>query len=138
MNGDGGRFKHLGKALLVLRLVKGLSQAELADRSGIRSNQISRYETGQVQPQLPRLERILEGLGVGLPELFFAMTQIERLATHLEDAQRSPAETLARDAVAAYWADVTDQHLKISRAVTRALQEQLGGGPTEKPTGGKE
>jgi transcriptional regulator with XRE-family HTH domain len=60
----GGAFGHLGKALVMMRVMQGLSQSELAARAGIRPNQVSRYETGQVLPQLEQLARLLEALEV--------------------------------------------------------------------------
>jgi len=121
-----GMFDRLGETFVVLRLLRGLSQAELASRAGIRPNQISRYETGQVLPQLGQLERVLEALEVGLPEFLFAMAHLERTARLLEEGERLPAETLVRDAVTVYWREVTDLHLRISREVARALQSELG------------
>lgn len=59
-----GMFDRLGETFVVLRLLRGLSQAELASRAGIRPNQISRYETGQVLPQLEQLGRLLAALDV--------------------------------------------------------------------------
>jgi transcriptional regulator with XRE-family HTH domain len=120
-------FDRLGETLTVLRLLRRLSQAQLAERAGIRSNQISRYETGQVLPQLAQLERILTALDVGMPELLFTLEHLERTARVLEDADRLPAEAiLVRDAVMAYWTDVTDLHLRISRQVAKVVSENLG------------
>jgi transcriptional regulator with XRE-family HTH domain len=124
---SGGMFDRLGDTLCVLRLLLGVSQAELAERAGIRSNQISRYETGVVLPQLPQLEKILTALGVGPSELLFTMSHLDRIARLIEESERSPAETLARDAVTRYWQDVTDLHLKVSREVSRVIEEQMGG-----------
>jgi len=122
-----GMFDRLGETITVLRLLRRLSQAELAERAGIRSNQISRYETGQVLPQLAQLERILTALDVGMPELLFTLEHLDRTARVLEDADRLPAEAiLVRDAVAAYWTEVTDLHLRISRQVARVVSENLG------------
>lgn len=133
-----GMFDRLGETFVVLRLLRGLSQAELASRAGIRPNQISRYETGQVLPQLGQLERLLDALEVGLPELLFAMAHLERTARLLEDGERLPAETLVRDAVSVYWRDVSDLHLRISKEVGRVLQEELGapGAGPQRPRSG--
>ena len=80
MSTDAGTFAHLGDTIVVLRHLRGLSQAELAARAGIRPNHISRYETGQVLPQLGQLEKLLRALDVGLPELVFAMDHLARTA----------------------------------------------------------
>jgi DNA-binding XRE family transcriptional regulator len=54
--------------LLVLRLEAGLTQTELAKRSGIRQSEISKIENGRLNPTLETLERLGEAVGarVGL------------------------------------------------------------------------
>lgn len=56
-----------------------MSQYELAKRAGIRQNQISRYETGAVIPQITQLERIFDGLGIGYVEFFYVVSAVERI-----------------------------------------------------------
>lgn len=129
-----GMFERLGETITVLRILRGVSQAELADRCGIRANQISRYETGQVLPQLAQLERLLDALEVGLPEFLFAMSHLERTARLLDDAERLPAETLVRDSVATYWRQVTDLHLEMSRQVARVVRERMQGDGDGRPS----
>jgi len=124
-------FDRLGETFIVLRMLRGLSQADLARRAGIRPNQVSRYETGQVLPQLGQLEKILDALDVGLAELLFAMAHLERTAALLEDAARQPPEALARDVVNVYWQEVSDLHLKISRQVSEVLRSSLQEGTPE-------
>lgn len=134
---SGGMFDHLGETFVVLRLLRGLSQAELADRAGIRSNQISRYETGQVLPQLGQLERILTALGVGMPELLFTMSHLERTAHLLEQGKRPTVESLVGESVAVYWRQVSDLHLRISQEVIKVLEGELTTppGPPTRPAG---
>ena len=66
-------FERLGTTMIIIRTVKGISQAELAIRAGIRPNQVSRYETGQVLPQLVQLAKILDALEIDLTEFVLAM-----------------------------------------------------------------
>ena len=129
-----GMFDRLGETFIVLRMLRGLSQAELARRAGIRPNQVSRYETGQVLPQLGQLEKILGALDVGLAELLFAMGHLDRTARLLDDRGKLPGEAIARDAVQHYWQEVTDLHLRLSREVLRVVRagmegEERSGGP---------
>lgn len=126
-----GMFDRLGDTFVVLRMLRGLSQAELARRAGIRPNQVSRYETGQVLPQLGQLEKILDALDVGLAELLFAMAHLERTARLLEDAVRQPPEALARDVAGAYWQEVSDLHLKLAHQVTEMVRTSLRDGSAE-------
>lgn len=58
-------LRPLGDTIVVLGHLRGLSQAELAPRAGIRPNQISRYEAVQVLPQLGQLEKLLHALDIG-------------------------------------------------------------------------
>jgi transcriptional regulator with XRE-family HTH domain len=126
-----GTFAHLGDTIVVLRHLRGLSQAELAARAGIRPNQISRYETGQVLPQLGQLEKLLRALDVDLPELAFAMDHLARTARLLEEPERLPTEELLRHSVTAYWRHVSDLHLGIAAEVRRVVEERLGAGGPE-------
>lgn len=120
-------FDRLGETITVLRMLRGLSQTELAERSGIQPNQLSRYEKGTVQPQLGQLERILRALDVGLAEFAFSLHHLDRTARLLAESDGRPQEEeLVRGAVVAYWENVTDLHLRISRQAMRAVTEGLG------------
>ena len=134
MTANAGTFARLGDTIVVLRHLRGLSQAELAARAGMRPNQISRYETGQVLPQLGQLEKLLGALDVGLPEFVFAMDHLARTARLIEGSERLPAEVLLRDSVTAYWRHVSDLHLSIAAEVRRVVEDHLGAdGPECKP-----
>ena len=67
-------FAAIGATLQIVRVLLGMPQAELAARAGIRPNQVSRYETGQVLPQLTQLGRLLGALELDVVDffLFFA------------------------------------------------------------------
>lgn len=118
-------FRRLGETLTILRILRRLSQSELARRAGIKATQVSRYETGQVQPQLRQLERLLDALEVGLPEFLFTLVHVERTLEILESCRRTPEETLVRDAVTTYWNEVTDLHLRVSQAVEQVIEEEI-------------
>lgn len=60
----------LGRRIRQLRKAKGLTQTELGDRAGgIKTGEISRFETAQRTPSVETLARLAEGLNVSLPEL---------------------------------------------------------------------
>ncbi len=63
-------FRHIGKALAILRQQRGLSQAQLAARCGMGRPQVSRYESGKELMKLDTLEKILTTLSIE-PEEFF-------------------------------------------------------------------
>ena len=52
--------------LLVLRLEAGMTQTELAKRSGIRQSEISKIENGRINPTMETLEALGATLGVHL------------------------------------------------------------------------
>lgn len=63
-------FRNLGKALSLLRELRGKSQVAIAREAGVGKSQISKYEKGRELPKLDSLARILEALGVA-PQVFF-------------------------------------------------------------------
>jgi len=56
-----------------LRVIKGLSQGELAHKIGMDQTQISRIENGKVEPGIGTVGKIAKGLGVLVNELFYSI-----------------------------------------------------------------
>ena len=54
----------LVRALLDARKAAGMTQKALADKTGIRQSDISKYERGRGNPSLKTLERLANGLGM--------------------------------------------------------------------------
>ena len=52
-----------------IRLQKGMTQQELADKLGVNQCTVSDYETGQLDLTLPKLVRIADALGVTIYDL---------------------------------------------------------------------
>ena len=59
---DGLRAGSVGTELRALREMRGMSQKELAARTGIKPGQVSQMETGKYHPSLVMLTRILDAL----------------------------------------------------------------------------
>ncbi|MEW9554043.1 helix-turn-helix domain-containing protein [Nonomuraea sp. NPDC050783] len=59
------RFE-LGEAVRLRREQLGLTQAELAERTGLRQPAVARFETGGAMPIIPMLERLAEALEMRL------------------------------------------------------------------------
>jgi ribosome-binding protein aMBF1 (putative translation factor) len=59
------RFE-LGASVRQRREELGLTQAELAERSGLKQPAVARLEAGGTMPTIPVLERIAEALGLCL------------------------------------------------------------------------
>jgi transcriptional regulator with XRE-family HTH domain len=90
-------FQHFGKALRVLRELRGMNQAELARKAGIGKSQLSKYEGDRELPRLDSLERILAALRVSHLGFFYTLdfiqAQAKALAGGTEVARRAGAVT---------------------------------------------
>lgn len=60
----------LGQTIVALRLERGLSQEQLALRSGLDRSHLGRIERGEKNPRLETVFTIVEGLEVSLVEFF--------------------------------------------------------------------
>lgn len=61
--------KRMGRRVRQLRLAGGFTQAELAERSGMATQAVSRIERGERSPTLETLDKLSAALGVTLGEL---------------------------------------------------------------------
>ena len=50
-----------GNLLLLARQQAGLSQRELAERAGVTQSEVARIESGNREPSIPTIQRILAG-----------------------------------------------------------------------------
>ena len=65
-------FKRGGQAIQRIRKERGMTQEDLADKSGITSNTVSRIERGLLIPALPTLIDICNALGAGADSILAA------------------------------------------------------------------
>ncbi len=63
------------KALLNAREASGLTQKDLAERTGIAQGDISKLETGNANPSLRTLQRLAAGMGMKLQLEFVPKNQ---------------------------------------------------------------
>jgi transcriptional regulator with XRE-family HTH domain len=70
------RFENIGKALRLLREKQGKSQKDLAQSAGITSAMLSNYETGEKQPSLDSLGKVLDALGLYLGKIDDALDMV--------------------------------------------------------------
>jgi transcriptional regulator with XRE-family HTH domain len=80
MNPGHGLFDGLGQVLREVRGDRGLTQGELARRSGIAAREVRAFERGREAPSLESLGKLLDGLGAGVWELGHGLEQARRLA----------------------------------------------------------
>src|SRR6266496_2612202 len=86
-----------GELIRAARLRAELSQAELADRLGLPSSSIARWETDTVEPGFSTLRRVLQACGFDLsPTLVPFERDPERDARVLELQRLTPQERLSR------------------------------------------
>lgn len=100
----------LGDRIASLRKRKGWNQAELAERIGVRANQISKYEQGAYQPKPAVLGPLAEALGTTVDFLLTGretkvqrdqrlrnlLPLLESLPEELRDALVSTLEAVVR------------------------------------------
>ena len=55
--------RELAKAMIITRTKAGLTQKELASKTGIQQSNISRIEQGVYNPSIKTLQRIAKGMG---------------------------------------------------------------------------
>lgn len=91
-----GMFSNLGRTLSLLRDLRGLSQAQVAQDAGIGKSQLSKYENGKELPKLDSLEKVLHALSLGHFEFFYTLYLIDQRAAEL--AAGLPGEAAAPEA----------------------------------------
>jgi len=60
---------HIGKKLKDKRIRAGLTQQELADKTGMTQTTIARIETDRVEPAVRSLRKLSDALGVTISDL---------------------------------------------------------------------
>ena len=80
----------IGKFLKTLRLEKGLTQEQLAERLQVSARTVSRWETGSNLPDISVLVELAEFYGVGIPEIIYA----EREREIMTEETKKTAQTL--------------------------------------------
>ena len=76
-------FENLGKALGLVRELRGMTQVETARAAGTGKSQLSKYEKSKELPKLDSLEKILQVLDVGYFEFFCTLRLVDDWATSM-------------------------------------------------------
>ncbi len=119
-----GEFKGIGKALKALRLQAGMSQQQLARKSGLTAPMISNYEHGKVVPQIPSLDSILQALGRDRFDLLEALEEVNgRPPRDLQPKEpRAPEATaLERLGLKDLTVEEREAYLELLRGICRLL-----------------
>ena len=62
--------KQIAEKLKQVRLQKGLTQVELANKAGINDNYYAKVDRGELKPSVETLEKIIKALGVRSSAIF--------------------------------------------------------------------
>jgi transcriptional regulator with XRE-family HTH domain len=89
-------FEKVGLALEILRKLRGMSQATLAQAAGIGKGQISKYENGKELPKLDTLEKLLGVLRVSVMTFAAVLDFLEK-SQQLDLAEDAAGERLSFD-----------------------------------------
>jgi transcriptional regulator with XRE-family HTH domain len=68
---DDKVIKRFGKRVRAIRLTKGISQEQLALKSGLEYSQINRIELGKVNTSISHLFLLAKHLGISPTELLY-------------------------------------------------------------------
>lgn len=79
----------LGERLKILRIEAGLTQEELAQRIGLKKQNISRYENSHCEPNIRTAKKIADALGVSIEEMAvgISVTSPVTLSLSTDEAQ---------------------------------------------------
>jgi transcriptional regulator with XRE-family HTH domain len=127
-------FVNLGPTLILLRELRGKSQAWVAREAGMGKSQLSLYETGKKLPRLESLERILSALSLGQIDLFSMLELVDRRAAgleRLEDGQPRFRSDLLSEQMTAGFNRVMAGLDTLQRSVLREAAQDA----TEEPSG---
>ena len=106
---------HVGQKLRQRRWLIGMTQQTLAEKVGIKFQQIQKYETGANRVSASRLWDIAEVLGVPTSYFFDGMEAAEGRAS--DDKNKAPADLLkdkeAMDLVRSYYAIPENQRRRL-------------------------
>jgi transcriptional regulator with XRE-family HTH domain len=89
-------LRSLGEEVVTWRKLRGLTQAQLADRSGVSRNTLNRLERGDGGVSTENLLRILRGLGI-LDSLSQALDPYESDIGRLRSDQQLPERVRPRN-----------------------------------------
>jgi SOS-response transcriptional repressor LexA len=109
--------KELGQTIKKLRILAGLTQEQLAQKVGVTKANVSKYEAGAHAPEMERLARLADVLGVSVSEL---MRLAERGGNFNEGPDIEGTVPLIDWVQAGQWREMAerDQSLEVERVAT--------------------
>ena len=101
----------------------GISQTELAERSGITARQVARYESGEQQPVLSVAVRMAEALAISLEELAGQLDDDLDLAGEWWAGWQTYKDGVVRHAIQKVTANHHGRHVNLSAERTAPVEE---------------
>lgn len=86
--------KYVGEQIRDLRKQAGLSQDQLADKLGVPSNTVSRWETATYKPKLKDLDNLASVFGVSVAAFFPAQEASEPVAALMRKVKDLPKQDI--------------------------------------------
>jgi transcriptional regulator with XRE-family HTH domain len=102
---------HVGKRIRHRRWTVGMTQQQLADKVGIKFQQIQKYETGMNRVSASRLWDIAEALGVGIAFFFEGIDDTRSAAAGIEGDILADKEAL--ELVRSYYSIPEEQRRRL-------------------------
>lgn len=72
-------LSRVGPALAILRTLKGLSRADLAEKLGVSANVVGKREAEDYNPQFSKLAEHLDALGASPVEFALALERVNQV-----------------------------------------------------------
>ena len=124
---------HIGTRLRIIRILRGMSQAALAERLGVTFQQVQKYENGRNSIRASRLYALARTLGVPLAAFYDGLEDgPERLDELLRFYARLSPQFGARELLElnAAFTRIEDRSLRNSlRVLIAQIAAQEGGSP---------
>lgn len=100
---------HIGETIVAIRKEKGMSQAELAQKMGVKPQTISQYERGIKNPKPSTIKKFADALGVDAAELYAANAE-QREERALQTMGYTAAEIIAMQAAQKEISNITERY----------------------------
>jgi transcriptional regulator with XRE-family HTH domain len=122
---DGGAVPHamrnFGKALTLLRELRGLRQAQVARAAGHGKSQLSKYENGKELPKLGTLIKVLESMGYTYSDFFSTLYAIDEQELALQEGRVRPSGPVGSGSLGQAFANVVAHLFELQQECTRSV-----------------
>lgn len=138
------RLEDVGVVIHVLRVIRDLSQGELAEASGVRNSSISNYERRKSTPKLETLQKLASGLDLPLSMLEDTQEFIDRVRSTAEDGsvvaedgERGEPRTADEiEELAEEWGRLTSRSIRLAYQLLSGEESSSGPDGEGEPDGG--